>query len=402
MKNTVSALTLRQSVSILIFAFKYRQNHCRCDGVYSNMEQVILVILAAGALVGGLDLLFGNRFKLGEQFEKGFNLLGPTALSMVGILCLAPILSNAIKATIAPIWHSIGLDPAMLGGILAIDMGGYQMATALAENADIGNYAGLLVASTLGCTVSFTIPMSRGFLQGENSDNMFQDFFRGILIGLIVMPSALLIGGLFSGISFGCLIVQTLPIIILAALLIVGLCLIPKKMIKGFTVFAKLIQWMSIVGLTIGSVQYISGYTLIKELTPIDDAMKVVSGIGVVMLGSLPTAELLRRALAKPLNKFGARYGLNDTSFTALFVCFVSVTPALAMVKDMNRKSRVMNAAFMVCGASTLASHLGYTLSVNRSMMIPLLLTKFLGGVLGVALALLLPDKIQRNSHESE
>ena len=49
-----------------------------------------------------------------------------------------------------------------------------------------------------------------------------------------------------------------------------------------------------------------------------------------------------------------------------------------------------MNAAFLVCAASTLASHLGYTLSVEHSKMIPLLLTKLIGGILGVAFTLLL------------
>ena len=33
------------------------------------MENVILWILAAGAVLGGIDLIFGNRFGLGERFE---------------------------------------------------------------------------------------------------------------------------------------------------------------------------------------------------------------------------------------------------------------------------------------------------------------------------------------------
>ena len=108
------------------------------------MERVILWILAGGAALGGLDLLLGNRFKLGERFEEGFQLLGPTALSMAGILCLAPLLSGALERTVAPLWLRLGLDPAMLGGILAIDMGGYQMAAALAADAAVGRYAGIL------------------------------------------------------------------------------------------------------------------------------------------------------------------------------------------------------------------------------------------------------------------
>lgn len=101
------------------------------------MENVILWILAAGAVLGGIDLIFGNRFGLGERFEEGFKLLGPTALSMAGILCLAPLISLGLEHTVASLYRAVGLDPAMLGGILAIDMGGYQMAKSLAENPDI-------------------------------------------------------------------------------------------------------------------------------------------------------------------------------------------------------------------------------------------------------------------------
>ena len=272
------------------------------------MENVILWILAAGAVLGGIDLIFGNRFGLGERFEEGFKLLGPTALSMAGILCLAPLISLGLEHTVASLYRAVGLDPAMLGGILAIDMGGYQMAKSLAENPDIGKYAGILVSATLGCTVSFTIPLSVGVVEEKDS----RDFFRGILIGLAVMPIALVLGGLLSGISLPLLIVQSLPVIVLSLLLILGLVFIPKQMLSGFSVFAKLIRLLSIVGLILGAVQYITGKTFVPNLAPIEDAMKVVSGIGVVMLGSLPMAEILRRLLSSPLKVFGEKYGIHQ------------------------------------------------------------------------------------------
>ena len=207
---------------------------------------------------------------------------------------------------------------------------------------------------------------------------------------MCVLPVALMLGGLISGMAFGTVFMQTLPTLVLSLALIAGLRFIPQKMLKGFSIFAALIRCMSIIGLTLGAVQYISGFTFIPALAPIGDAMQVVSGIGIVMLGSLPTAELLRRALAKPLKRMGSRFGLNDVSLAAILIGFVSVTPALAMVKDMDHRGKTMNAAFLVCAASTLASHLGYTLSVERNMMISLLFTKLVGGILGVALTLLL------------
>lgn len=356
------------------------------------MENVILWILAAGAVLGGIDLIFGNRFGLGERFEEGFKLLGPTALSMAGILCLAPLISLGLEHTVASLYRAVGLDPAMLGGILAIDMGGYQMAKSLAENPDIGKYAGILVSATLGCTVSFTIPLSVGVVEEKDS----RDFFRGILIGLAVMPLALILGGLLSGISLPLLIVQSLPVIVLSLLLILGLVFIPKQMLSGFSVFAKLIRLLSIVGLILGAVQNITGKTFVPNLAPIEEAMKVVSGIGVVMLGSLPMAEILRRLLSSPLKVFGEKYGLRDTSLAALLIGFVSVTPAVTMIKDMDSRGKTMNAAFIVCAASTLASHLGFTLSVEPDMMTPLLLTKLIGGAAAAVIAFFVCGKSEK------
>lgn len=179
------------------------------------MERAILCALAIGAVLGGLDLLIGNRFKLGERFEEGFKLLGPTALSMAGILFLAPLLSGALESTLAPLWRALGLDPAMLGGILAIDMGGYQTAELLAQDAAIGRYAGILVAATLGCTVTFTIPLGAGMLRGLDAAG----FYRGLLIGLGTLPVALLLGGAVSDIALLPLLIQTLPVALFSLLL---------------------------------------------------------------------------------------------------------------------------------------------------------------------------------------
>lgn len=102
-----------------------------------------------------------------EKFEEGFLLLGPTALSMAGIICLVPLLSKGLQIAIVPIYDALGLDAGMLGGILAIDMGGYQLAMELSSVSAVGRYAGIMVAATFGCTISFTIPVGMGMLEEE-------------------------------------------------------------------------------------------------------------------------------------------------------------------------------------------------------------------------------------------
>nr|WP_302141831.1 ethanolamine utilization protein EutH [uncultured Schaedlerella sp.] len=148
------------------------------------MNTIIMWIMAAGAVIGGVDKIFGNRLGLGKRFEEGFLLLGTTALSMAGIICLTPLLSLLLKAAVVPLCDRPGLDPGILGGILAIDMGGYQLSTELVGTPDVGRYAGIIVGATFGCTVTFTIPVGMGMVSGEERPL----FAKGMLIGLGMMP----------------------------------------------------------------------------------------------------------------------------------------------------------------------------------------------------------------------
>ena len=53
------------------------------------MNEVLMIVMAAGAVLGGFDRLRGNKWGFGDKFETGFMLLGSMALSMVGVNLLA-------------------------------------------------------------------------------------------------------------------------------------------------------------------------------------------------------------------------------------------------------------------------------------------------------------------------
>ncbi len=342
-------------------------------------------IMAVGAVIGGIDYILGNRFGFGKRFEEGFLLLGPTALSMAGIICLTPILSLFLKNAIVPLWVQLGLDPAMLGGILAIDMGGYQLAKDLAISPNVGIYSGLIVAATFGCTITFTIPVGMGMIEQKDQPV----FARGMLIGIGMMPISLIVGGLLCKLRLVDILIQSLPIVILSILLMIGIGKFPKRTVKGFSIAALLIKILATVGLIAGTVCYMTGWNFIPNLSPIEDAMAVVSSIGVVMLGSLPIAELLQRLLKCPLSWIGKKTGMNNSSIAGLLIGIVSPVPAIVMIKDMDRRGKVVNAAFLVCAASTLAAHMGFTFSVERDFVLPLLCSKLVGGMVGVVCALI-------------
>lgn len=348
------------------------------------MNQIILYVMAFGALIGGVDHMLGNRFGFGQRFEEAFQLLGSIGLSMAGILCLSPLLSEGLGTLVVPLFRGLGFDPGMFGSILAIDMGGYQMAMDLCADRDLGRFAGIIVSAIFGCTIVFTIPVGMGAMGEEDRPY----FTKGILLGLVSMPGGILVGGLVFGLSLGEILWNCLPIFLISAALFLGLLKKPEGMVRFFRGFAAFIQKLAVFGLMIGAIQYMTGQEILPGLIPLAEAMEVVCSIAIVMLGSMPLAELVQRLLNVPFGWIGRHTGLNSTSTTGLLIGMVSVVPALAMVPRMDKRGKVVNGAFAVCGASALAAHLGFALSAEPDMAAALLAAKLFGGFLGAAIAL--------------
>ncbi len=348
-----------------------------------------MIVIAAGVVLGGVDRVCGNRLGLGQQFEKGFQLLGPMALSMAGMICLAPVLAGGLGRIVAPFCRLTGVDPAMFGSLLAIDMGGYQLAKELAADPLVGSYAGLVASSMFGCTLVFTIPVGMGMAAQEDRPLLA----RGIMLGLAAMPVGLTAGGLLCGLSLPACLHQNLPIFALALLLLIGLWKIPERMVQGFCLLAEGIKIVVTAGLVLAAVESLTGWNPVPGMASIGEAMAVVAGIGVVMLGSLPMAELLGRALKRPFALLGNRLGVRAQSLTGMLAGLVTPLPALAMYGEMDSRGKVAAGAFLVSGASLLAAHMGFVASTEPELLAPVLAGKLGGAVAAAALALWLPLK---------
>lgn len=348
-----------------------------------RISQILMYLMAFGALLGGIDRILGNRLGYGKCFEEAFLLLGSIGLSMAGIICLAPVLSSLLGHVVVPLFAALGLDPGMAGSILAIDMGGYQLAMELSADPEIGKFSGILVSAIFGCTVVFTIPVGLSIMEEEDRPY----FTKGILLGLTSMPGAIFIGGLIFGLPLGKILRNSLPVLLVSLLLFIGIARKPKAVTRGFQYFARIIQAIATLGLTLGAVQYMTGLVILPGLAPLAEAMEVACSISIVMLGSMPLAELVKRLLKVPFAWIGTRTGLNSASTTGILIGMVSVVPALAMVPQMDKRGKVVNGAFVVCGASTFAAHLAFTVSTQPELVPALLAAKLLGGLLGAVIA---------------
>lgn len=349
------------------------------------ITQIIQYVIAFGVLLGGADRILGNRFGFGVKFEAGFRLLGNIGLSMAGIICLAPLLSVALRAVVTPLSHALHIDPGIFATVLSIDMGGYPLALELAESDTLGHFSAVVVSAIFGCTIVFTIPVGLGTIGPDDR----APFTQGILLGFLAMPFSLVLGGLTYGLPLTTVLWNTLPVLLLSALLFLGILRWPDAMTKGFRVFARIIQIIGTFGLTVAAIRHITGIELIPGMPKLQDAMATVSSIGINMLGCMPLAELLRRLLKRPWAWVQRKTGMNDVSTTGLVLGTISVSPALAMIPEMDPRGKVINAAALVCGASAFGSHLAYVMNLQPDMVPQLLAAKLSGAVLGGLIALI-------------
>ena len=349
-----------------------------------TINQIISCVLAFGAVLGGVDQMLGNRFGYGEKFENGFRMLGPVGLAMAGIICLAPMLSAVLGIVIGPVCDLLHLDPAIFGSILAIDMGGFMLSMDLAKDPQIGLFSGVVVSSIFGCTIVYNIPVGLGFISEEERPY----FTKGILLGLTTMPVSLLTGGLMMGLGIGTILWSSMPVLLISLLLAIGVIRKPDAMMKGFQAFGKGIKLIATLGLTVAAFIHLTGFRFLPVMPPLQDAMKTVSAICIVMLGSMPLAELIQRIMKVPFAKIGEKTGLNGASTTAILLGLVSATPALAMIPQMNKRGKVVISACLVSCVCTFGAHFAFANNVAPEIVPAMLTAKLLGGVLGGGIAL--------------
>lgn len=349
-----------------------------------DINRVIMAIFAIGAIIGGIDYLIGNKWGYGEKFEEAINLMPPTVFHMVGILCLTPAIGYALKLCVTPAVRLIGIDPGMLGGVLALDMGGYPLAMELADNPEVGSFSGILVGCIFGCTLVFAIPFGMGVLGKEAQ----KDYLIGVIIGLIAMPGGLLAGGLVQGLSIRTLLYQMIPVLFLSFILIMGLLRIPEKMISFFQKLSKDLNILISFGLVVAAVCYLLAIET-PYLYPITDGMLVVVNITLALLGSLPFAKLLQVVLKRPLKAVGRKLHIQESACVAMLIGLVSAVPVYTMMDGMDSKSRIVVSTFLIDGMAILGAHLAYTAANAPEMTAAMLVCKLSASLVGLVIAFL-------------
>ena len=355
-----------------------------------SAHEIVIAVMAAFAVLGALDRIIGNRFGLGKEFEDGITAMGALALAMAGIIALAPVLANLLRPVLVPVYAFLGADPAMFAGsLLACDMGGGPLAMELTDDIRAANLGGVITGSMLGATLVFTIPAAMGIVPKEDHPEVA----KGVLCGIVTIPLGVLAGGLTAGYPVGMVLRNLIPIVIIAAVIALGLWKAEKWMIKGFGWFAKGVVALITVGLAAGIVESLTGFTVIPGMAPLSEGFQTVGAIAIVLAGAFPLVYVITKLLKKPLMKLGSLLKINDTAAAGLVASLANSIATFGMVKNMDRRGKVVNIAFAVSAAFVFGDHLGFTAGFAPEMLLSMIVGKLVGGITAVAVALWLTRK---------
>lgn len=370
-------------------------------GGWTAISTIVVMIMAIFMLVGAIDRICGNKLGYGEQFEEGINAMGPLAMSMAGVVAVAPILALVLKPIFGPIYNAVGADPAMFATtLLACDMGGYPLAMTMAANESIGNYAGLILGSMMGPTIVFTIPVALGIIDPEDRSYLG----AGTLVGLVTIPLGCIAGGFVMNttqykLSVAEILLNMIPVVIIAGLIAVGLWFAPAGMMKGFDKFGNGVTIFITAVTAIAIFQYNTGIHLPLFVGMIDDSFVGGEGanglesglltcgvIAITLAGAYPMVKFVTDKFGKALEKLGNALGMNAAGSAGLVATLANNIAMFNLLKDMNPKGKLLNCAFAVSAAFVFGDHLGFCAANNADMIFPMIVGKLVAGILAVVL----------------
>jgi ethanolamine transporter len=370
---------------------------------------VIVAVMVSFALAGIVDLAFlKNKWGLGPEFQRGIELIGPLCLAIVGIIAFVPEIAWVIQHTITPLWTMMGLDPSLaVTSIIAVDMGGYQLALAVAQDQTIGEWAGIVYGSMMGATIVFSIPV--GLSAIKKSD--IPSFAKGTLFGIAAIPFGTFVGGVMMGIDVLAVLKNLIPPVIFSIILIICLAFWPRGTTKVFVVFSKGVTMFGLLGM---------GVAMIKDLilTPIantgafamtdvpffnilgscTDGIIVAGQVGLMLSGALPFIYCLNKLLRKPLKKLTAKGGITEAGASGFLLSSANNMAMFSQIEKMNEREKIVNVAYSVCAAFVIGDHLAFTAGNAPALIAPMMVAKLVSGLIAVGLALFFTRKMKGQS----
>ena len=373
-----------------------------------TLDNVILLIMMIFAIIGAIDRTLDNRYGYGAAFEEGFGTMGPLALAVAAVYAAAPLIARCLTPIATSISDIIGSDSGTLPGLLiSADMGGYAICTQMASSDALGNFGGLIIASTVGTIWFFTIPIALSILKEDDLPLLA----AGLLCGLVTMPIGCFVGGLLMNtttftLSLSAIVYNILPLMALAIVVGAALWFIPNKTINFFRILGKIVIAVITLLTAVLIFEQVTGIhtpilgTLVTEdesgSTMFNQGLLLCGKIAIVLAGAFPMIKWLQKHCSGIFRRIGNSLGINSVASIGLLSSCANCIPTFATMKDMDSRGKLLNSAFIAGGSFALGDFLGFAAGVEPKMVFPMIGAKLTCGITAIILAQLLYPVLQK------
>lgn len=331
--------------------------------------------------------VLNNKLGLGPELEKGLETMGPLLLAMGGIMCAAPLLGNVLGGAVAPLYRAIGCDPALFGGMFfGMDMGGFALASQMTDDPEIVLLSGVQLASALGCSITFSIPVGLVLIKGRHREAAA----KGIVISMIAAPVSAVVGGMVGGISMLRTLRLIYPAVIESIIIALFLTLLTKPTLKFFLGLSKVLSGFCVLVLAIATIDDLLGLTIIPGLAPLSEQLVLIGEISVTLAGAYPLIAFLKKVLAPVMHSVAVATHLDDTSVLGMFVALANPMPMYALTPEMTLRGTVVCYAFTNVTSAAFGDFLGFITAMAPQYTMPMIIGKMASGVVALALSLLM------------
>jgi len=345
------------------------------------------------SMLGALDRIFGCRFGIGKEFEKGFQLLGTMALSMIGMIILSPLIAEILSPVFDFVSNRLHLDPSIIpASLFANDMGGAPLSVEISKTKEMGLFNGLVVSSMMGCTISFTIPVALGMVVPQKQ----QPLLLGFLCGIVTIPVGCFVSGLLLKLPFLSLISNLLILILFSVVIALGLFFCPSFCVKIFSAFGAFIKILITIGLAFGILEFLLGIRVHPSLATLQEGADICLNASIVMSGAFPLMFLVSKVLSCPLKKLASLLEINEASAMGFLSSLATSLTTYGAMDRMDEKGILLNSAFAISAAFSFAGHLAFTLAYDAGYLIPVIIGKLISGLAAVLLAMLIYKRTKR------
>lgn len=288
---------------------------------------------------------------------------------------------------LAPFFLAIGSDPSIIAGMfLGVDAGGLPLAQSLAHSHEAAMLSGLGLGGTLGCILTFALPISLSSCSAESRPYVA----KGLVAGIIAAPFSLFGVGLIYGFDADSIIRIGFPAFVMAGVLALCLTFFREATVRGCILLGRVLMGIFVILLAISALNNYFSIELIPHMAPIGKQLEIVGEIGIMLSGAFPMVRFIKNHFDSFMKRIATLFSIDETAALGMIVSIANPLPMYVLIDKMSKSGKVVCSAFSGPILCLLGDHLGFITAYYPEGTAPLLFGKILSASIALAIGLVI------------